>query len=368
MTATSNALAFLGFGTAVPDHEMTQAEAVSLAAELYGSELEKPQLLRALYRRCGVERRHTVVPHREALAWSPALDREASAVASATSLGPSTRERMQLYAEHAPPLAIDAVSKALERASLDPREITHLVTVSCTGFDAPGVDVRLLREFALSPRVERVNVGFMGCHGAINGLRVARGLAATSPDAVVLLCAVELCSLHYHFRWDVERAVGNAIFADGAAAIVARATPQELPWRVVASGSCLIPDSSDLMSWQIGDHGFDMYLSPQVPDAIGQHLRPWMEAWLAEHKLSVADIGSWAVHPGGPRILTAVEEALTLDRRHTDTSREVLRSFGNLSSATVLFILQQLHERQAALPCVALAFGPGLVAEAVLIA
>jgi len=347
---------------------MSQAEAVSLAADLYGPDLEKPQLLRALYRRCGVERRHTVVPHRDALAWTPAIDSEANTVAIAASLGPSTRERMQLYAEHAPRLAIGAVRQAIDRASLDPREITHLITVSCTGFDTPGVDVRLMREFDLSPRVERVNVGFMGCHGAINGLRVARGLAAISPDAVVLLCAVELCSLHYHFRWDVERAVGNAIFADGAAAVVARATPQELPCRVVASGSCLIPDSSDLMSWQVGDHGFDMYLSPQVPDAIGQHLRPWMEAWLAEHKLSLADIGSWAVHPGGPRILTAVEEALSLERHHTATSREVLRNFGNLSSATVLFILQQLQEQQAALPCVALAFGPGLVAEAVLIA
>ncbi|MBL9084713.1 MAG: type III polyketide synthase, partial [Planctomycetaceae bacterium] len=136
--------------------------------------------------------------------------------------------------------------------------------------------------------------------------------------------------------------------------------------KVAATGSCYIPDSGDAMSWNIGDNGFEMYLSPRVPDLIMQNLRPWFETWLGEQGLKIEDIGSWAVHPGGPRVLTAVEDSLGLDRTHTATSREVLAECGNMSSPTVLFILQRLRAAGAKMPCVALGFGPGLAAEAAL--
>jgi predicted naringenin-chalcone synthase len=329
-------------------------------------------LLKVLYRRAGVAARHSVVSSSTALGWMRSAEDEGS-VATLVQLGPTTQERMQIYSRHASALAIDAARLALERSGVPPAGITHLVTVSCTGFAAPGVDIALIGELGLAATVERVQVGFMGCHGAINGLRVARALSAADPQARVLLCAVELCSIHYQMQWDPKKFVGNSIFADGAGAAVGGAAVETVEaaaaeggWRVAASGSCLLPDSADAMRWTIGDHGFEMELSPRVPDLIRRHLRPWFESWLLRQGLALADIGSWAVHPGGPRILTAVEESLGLPREALGVSREVLAEYGNMSSPTVLFILERLRERQSPRPCVMLGFGPGLMAEAAL--
>jgi predicted naringenin-chalcone synthase len=208
----------------------------------------------------------------------------------------------------------------------------------------------------------------MGCHGALNGLRVARGFIESDPCARVLLCAVELCSLHYHYGWDPDRLVANALFADGAAAVVGGwdNDPSDDCWRIRATGSCLVPDSEHAMRWRIGDNGFIMSLSASVPEIIGERLRPWMESWLKGNGLSIADVRSWAVHPGGPRILGSVSRALGLPRGATEVSKEILRDHGNMSSPTILFILDRLRRHNAPRPCVALGFGPGLVAEATL--
>ena len=164
--------------------------------------------------------------------------------------------------------------------------------------------------------------------------------------------------------------MANALFADGAAALIATegslAGPNQ--YRVVTSGSTVISDSEDAMSWRIGNEGFEMTLSPRVPELICQHLRPWLESWLANHGLDLSDIGTWAVHPGGPRILSAVSEATGLSQTALDASHKVLAEHGNMSSATILFILDRLRKTQAPRPCVALAFGPGLTVEAALLA
>jgi len=273
---------------------------------------------------------------------------------------------MRRYAETAPGLAVAASRPALERASTEPAGITHLVTVSCTGLAAPGVDVRLIKGLGLRPATQRTHVGFMGCHGAINGLRVAQAVVGSQPDARVLLCAVELCSLHFHYGWDAEAIVPNALFADGAAALVlARDEADDSrSWRLRATGSFLFDDSEDDMTWSVGDHGFRMALSPRVPELIARRLRPWLEPWLESHGLDVESIGSWAVHPGGPRVLSAVAEALSLPGDSMRPSRDVLERFGNMSSPTVLFIMERLMESGAARPAVVLAFGPGLSVEA----
>jgi predicted naringenin-chalcone synthase len=175
-----------------------------------------------------------------------------------------------------------------------------------------------------------------------------------------------LCSLHFCSYWEPSRFVGNAIFADGAAALVGGRSDAAEEWRVAACGSSLIPDSTDAMSWIIGDYGFEMVLSPRVPELIQNNLRPWLEAWLGQNRLTIQDVASWAIHPGGPRILRAVEDSLKLDRAATAVSRAVLSECGNMSSPTVLFILDRLRRADAPRPCVALGFGPGLVAEATL--
>jgi prepilin-type processing-associated H-X9-DG protein len=185
----------------------------------------------------------------------------------------------------------------------------------------------------------------------------------------VLVSATELCSLHFHYGWDPKRVVANALFADGSAAVVAGPAEDAADdaWKVVGTGSCLFPNSEHAMTWDIGDYGFEMTLATKVPNMISEHLRPWLAQWLAGHGLTLADVKSWAIHPGGPRILTAVEQPLGLTEQHTTASREVLANCGNMSSPTVLFILKKLRDRRAPRPCVALGFGPGLVAEAALL-
>ncbi len=358
-----------GLGTAVPTHTVTQTEAAALARKVICQNEQQERLLTALYRKAGVNVRHTVLPYQTALRWLPVQSGDVEAAARTVTRGPTTGERMQLFAEHAAPLAEQAAREALTDAKVDARSITHLITVTCTGFYAPGLDTALIKGLGLRPTTQRVQVGFMGCHGAINGLRVAQALTSANPAACVLLCAVELCSLHYCFHWDPEQIVANAIFADGAAAIVGgnRMTEDDRAWNVLATGSCLLPDSEEAMTWRIDDYGFEMALQARLPDLIGEHLRPWLAAWLTEQGQSLDAIRSWAIHPGGPRILSAVENSLHLPRETTAASHEILAYFGNMSSPTVLFIIDRLRKAEAIRPCVALGFGPGMFAETALL-
>jgi len=359
-------LVLAGFGTALPEYRFTQEELAELHSGVCRVDAHRERTLRALYRRAGVKTRASVVleaaegpPHLRQSFYPPARDEN--------DRGPTTSERMGVYAEAAPPLALDAARRALEAAGVPARSVSHLITVSCTGFAAPGVDARLIEGLGLPPTTERTHVGFMGCHGSLNALRVARSCVAANREHVPLVCSVELCTLHFAYGWDPDMVVANALFADGAAAVVGRApSGPEDEWRLAGTGTCLLPDSRGDMTWRIGDHGFRMTLSAQVPDRVESHLKPWIAGWLRGHGLTVEDVASWAVHPGGPRILTAVEKALELPLDALDVSRRVLAECGNMSSPTVLFVLDRLREQRAPGPTVALAFGPGLVAEAAL--
>lgn len=277
-------------------------------------------------------------------------------------------QRMKTYAAEAAPLALKAARQALTQSGLRAGVFTHLVTVSCTGFHAPGVDTDLIEGLGLPPTIERTHIGFMGCHGALNGLRVSRAFTTADPEARVLLCAVELCSVHYFYGWDPGKVIANAIFADGAAAVVGvhESSAPSGAWRATACGANLFPGTRDAMTWSIGDYGYVMSLSKRVPGLIAAHLRPWVEQWLDQHELALEDVATWAVHPGGPRIVAAVEEALALPHDKTRASHNTFADFGNMSSPTVLFIIDALRKHNAPRPCVALGFGPGLAVEATL--
>ncbi len=362
-------LAIRGLGTAVPACSMTQEEALGLARVCCCRTNEQLTWVPLMYAQTGIDSRQLVLPR-------AAVDDVLHGTHDSGSVfvptgegddhGPTTGQRMAIYTEEAAPLAVRAAAAALAESGLPGDAITHLVTVSCTGFSAPGVDLALIRGLGLPATVQRTQLGFMGCHGALNGLRVADAFAGADPGAVVLVCAVELCSLHYHYGWDPQRIVANAIFGDGAAAVVGSAIPGLDVWRVRASGSCIVPDSAEAMGWTISDHGFEMTLSKQVPRIIAQNVRPWMSSWLEGHGLRLEDVRSWAIHPGGPRILEAAEEGLGLPREATVDSRAVFAEHGNMSSPTVLFVIDRLRRRNAPRPCVALGFGPGLAAEATL--
>ena len=264
---------------------------------------------------------------------------------------------------------------ALLDAAIEASAITHLITVSCTGFGAPGFDLALIANLPLAMDVARTHVGFMGCHGAFNGLRVARAFVEADPSACVLLCAVELCSLHLQEGWNPYHIVANALFADGAGAVVSIAadgagagSTHKTGLQLVASTSTVLPGTEELMGWIIEDHGFSMVLSSKVPSRIATQLRPWLEQWLAGLGLTLPEVETWAVHPGGPRILAAVLESAGLQPAQIDLSTAVLRQFGNMSSATILFILERLRTTAGRDgPCLALGFGPGLTVEAALL-
>jgi len=384
-----NDVRIIGMGHALPDHRMTQRDAAEMASARCCADGREEKLLSRIYQRTSVRARGSVLLK----GTSDAL-RESSTPPDATApdrpspsavnpmngyypdstpgddgnASPGTAQRMQTYASVAPRLAAQAAQSALDDAKIDPRCVRHLVTVSCTGFQAPGVDIELIDRLGLPADVSRSHIGFMGCHGAINGLRVVQGLSTADPGQAVLMCCVELCSLHFQYGFDAQQMVANALFADGAAALVSVNNPQEheAPG-IISTQSQLFPDSRDAMSWTVTDHGFAMTLSPRVPELIERGLRPWLEPWLRTHGLSLQDIGGWAVHPGGPRVLDAAQTSLGLPDHALAESRSALREHGNMSSPTVLLILERLLKQANKRPCVALAFGPGLAAEAALI-
>jgi predicted naringenin-chalcone synthase len=210
----------------------------------------------------------------------------------------------------------------------------------------------------------------MGCHGMLNGLRVAAAYLDQGPGSCVLLVALEMCSLHHQYGWNAEHIVANALFADGAAALVGLAGEPSSPGhlRVVASGTQIIDDSEDAMSWRIGDHGFMMTLSQRIPELIAWNIRAYLERWLSGLGLDLGKVGSWAVHPGGPRILSAFGEAMRIDHERLKVSYDILAQYGNMSSPTVFFIVDRMRQTGAPRPIAAVSFGPGLVVESALLA
>jgi alkylresorcinol/alkylpyrone synthase len=356
----------LGIGKAVPPHRICQSETAELAKSLSCCSEKHERVLAALYQRTRV--------HHRASVFANGIDNGAvsfqsffPSIKKNTDKGPWTEDRMHRYAAEAPALAIQASKDAISDAGIHVDDIGQIVTVSCTGFSAPGFDISLMKELGLRNSVNRTHIGFMGCHGVFNALRVASALARENPKKMVLVCSVELCTIHFAYGWDPDRVLANALFADGSSAAVIASGPEHRNrWTLGATGSYLFPDSDKAMTWRVGNHGFEMGLSAKVPGLLATHLRPWITQWLKEQGLTVKGIKSWAIHPGGPRVLDSVVSSLKLPSHAALVSRKILADYGNMSSATVLFILDHLYKESAPRPCVALGFGPGLVAESAL--
>lgn len=354
--------AILGLATAAPARSIEQSAAAALALELSRPmSPEEARLLRRMYERAGIETRGSMLLEDDGTprVLIPATD--------AAPRGVGTSARMEAYASRALELARRACAGAM--ADAGGTMITHLVTASCTGFAAPGWDAAIIEDLGLARTVRRVHVGFMGCHGMMNAIDVAASIAAADGTARVLVCAAEICSLHLHQDPSPDQVIANAIFADGAAAcVVGAARAEEGIARVAGVETVLIPGTAGLMTWRIGDFGFEMSLGREVPEVLGREVGPWVRAWLDRRGLGAGDVASWAVHPGGPSVLEAVAGALELDASAMSASRGVLARHGNMSSPTVAFILDELR-RGGALPkpCVVLGFGPGLTAVGLLL-
>jgi alpha-pyrone synthase len=255
---------------------------------------------------------------------------------------PSTAVRMRLYEERAPGLAEEAV-KSLDLGLLT-SEITHVIVTSCTGFSAPGLDLQICQRCGLDPSVERTVVGFMGCYAAMNALKLARHIVRSESSSKVLVLNLELCSLHFQETSKLEKLLACLVFADGCAASLISADPRGLA--MDSFRTVVVPDTREFITWNIRNQGFDMFLSGGVPAAIAKGLEA--SASVILDGASPRDIDVWAVHPGGRSVLDAVERSLRLDPAALRTSRSVLSRFGNMSSATVMFVLESILSAAAA--------------------
>ncbi|HEY3626909.1 MAG TPA: type III polyketide synthase [Terracidiphilus sp.] len=275
---------------------------------------------------------------------------------------PTTKRRMQAFEKFAPRLA----GCALDKLRLSPAErqaITHVIVTCCTGLYAPGLDIDIVNHLSLNPSVERTMIGFMGCYAAINALKSARHVVRSEPGAKVLILNLELCSLHLKETADLEQMLSFLLFADGCAACVVSGEPEGLA--IDSFLAINVPETSDLITWRIGEMGFDMQLSGKVPGEIKRSLPDARHQMLRGRDAAAIDL--WAVHPGGRTILDAVEQGLELPANALAWSRDILARFGNMSSATVMFVLEQIlkHAQKGQSGC-AMSFGPGITAETML--
>lgn len=346
--------------TAVPASSYSQEEAsqVMLNALQPGSRASK--LTHRIYAHSGIDKRHSVIADLRS-GGGDFID------AQGHFRSPSTGTRNEHYMRHARPLFEEAARKTLNAApDVSADDITHVITASCTGFYAPGPDFHLVRDLDLSPDVRRVHVGFMGCYAAFPALTMARAFCADNPDAVVLVVCLELCSLHLEPSDEVDDILAFSVFADGAAAALVsnRAPSGGAAFRFTSMDSTIAPDSEEDMAWTIGDRGFKMVLSTYVPKILEANVAGVVDPVLERANWTRDDVSHWAIHPGGRAILDKVRDGLQIDESQLFASREILRTYGNMSSATILFVLHRLLDNShPGERVMAMAFGPGLTVE-----
>lgn len=342
--------------TAVPPHDVHEAYS-RYALSLFTRDKRAAQLLQRMIERSGIEHRYSCLAPMHRHDVGAAMDAESLYVRGQPT---TTGARMRVFQRHAPELAAQAIEKLNLGGERD--RITHLLVTSCTGLSAPGIDIDVIERCRLPTMVERTTIGFMGCYAAISALKLARHIIRSEPNARVLMLNLELCTLHFQETHDIAQLLCFLQFGDGCAASLVSAEPHGIALN--SFKAMLLPDTRDLMSWTIGDNGFDMVLSGEVPAAIHHALQASSNELLAAEPAGPIEL--WAVHAGGRSILDAVERALKLAPKALAASREVLRRYGNMSSATVMFVLQELLRSPARGHGCAMSFGPGLVAETML--
>lgn len=323
--------------------------------------------LKTIYDHSGIEYRYSVIPD-----FGETDPTRFSFFEPSADLEPfvTTEKRLQLYQQKALAIASKAVHNCLEAYSKDIfQSVTHLITVSCTGMYAPGIDIDLVEQLGLKRTVERTCINFMGCYGAINGLKAADHICRSNPEAKVLVVCIELCTLHFQKLNTLDNWVASSLFSDGAAAVLVEHTENRLNHTPVLNltnfYSEFIPQGRDEMGWYVGNTGFEMKLTPRVPKHIKKYISRVTANLLNAAGLSTEQITAYAIHPGGKKILEAIEDALNLPEESNAFAYEVLQQFGNMSSATILFVLDKMlkSKKLSGERILSFAFGPGLTVE-----
>lgn len=352
--------------TAVPEFKVTQGSTVQLLSSYMNLSSKEEKLLQRIYKSTGIECRHSVISDYETITNRPIFFPQ-----KPTSPYPSTAKRMEIYKANALPLALNAINRCLnKRDGLKLADITHLITVSCTGMYAPGLDIEIVNHLGLKSTTSRTAINFMGCYGAFNGLKVAAAFCKANPNAKVLLVCIELCSLHFQEELTRSNIISNAIFSDGAAAaIIEGESSAKSHIKLEHFHADILPDTGDKMAWAIGNNGFEMVLDSYVPSLIREGIYQFFQALLSQTGVSLDHIDNFAIHPGGLNILKGCEKALSIPIKKIKHSYDVLNKYGNMSSVTFLFVLDEIisnSEKQNKLNILGCAFGPGLTMESLL--
>ncbi|WP_239619222.1 type III polyketide synthase [Cohnella mopanensis] len=354
-------LSILGIGTAVPAYCLDQDDVARRLKEAMKERPEDARWVDRVFAHGGVDTRYTCEPN----LLEPA--NRCRYIPSVSELNiPSTDERMSLYHKESILIAMKAARTALTDSQIKPSDITHLITVSCTGLYLPGLDTELIWRLDLSGDVHRVPLTFLGCAAGLTALRVSEEIVRMDPNAKVLVVTVELCSLHIQPSFDKEHLFTAALFGDGASACVVGMSDPDCQggFAIQKSHTVLFPNSSSKMKWTVGNFGFQLYLSPDIPRLITKEVPEAFKSFWNDEALPAL----WAIHPGGRGIIDSLQAAFHLTDSQTAASRSILREYGNMSSATILFVLARLREDQlrtneGVKDGIALAFGPGMTAE-----
>ena len=350
-------------GIANPPYQITQEEVHGIMVKAHQLDEEEAQKLKALYRASGIGSRYSVIKDYQqngAFDFYPQNDE--------LDPFPTTADRNKLFAKTALEISLEAIRNCLP-GEFDISEITHLITVSCTGLYAPGLDIDIVYELGLNKSVERTGINFMGCYAAFNALKVANSICSCDTSAKVLVVCTELCSIHFQKKKTEDNLLANALFGDGSAAVLIEPRASTDVALEMKNFSCdLLPNGINDMAWNIGDFGFEMKLSAYVPDVNEEGINTLLGR-LSDENFSHFE--HYAVHPGGKKILSVVEDKMGIDKSQNITAHEVLREYGNMSSPTILFVLKKLMDKLSVEndgdQIFSLAFGPGLTLESMIL-
>lgn len=361
-------IAITAIGTANPPYKRAQLETAELITASLNLKQSEKRLLKSVYRATGIEYRHSVLPD-----YCRTPGQFEFFPNDPESLFPTTSARMRIYKENALKLALTAIENCVQTLdNFNIQEVTHLITISCTGMYAPGIDIEIVQHLNLNSSTKRTTINFMGCYGAFNGIKVAEAICKAEQNAKVLVVCVELCTIHFQKNMSLDNILSNAIFSDGAAAVLIEAQQKHKKcFRLDAFYCDLLPQTNQEMAWHIADNGFDIVLSSYIPEVIESGIANFTNNLLNKYKLNMSNIDLYAIHPGGIKVLQACEKSLKITEELNKYSYQVLREFGNMSSATVLFVLKAIwndikhnDHNKTIFSC---AFGPGLTLESMLL-
>jgi predicted naringenin-chalcone synthase len=355
----------ISIGTAVPSYKHLQENIYSFANTVYCTNAEESRKLKFLYAHSGIKSRYSVIPDYSV----PSNERNFYEKNDTLEPFPSLEKRMKWYADNATALSVDAINKCINK-KIEKTEITHLITVSCTGMSAPGLDLQIMQSMGLPTNINRTSINFMGCYAAIHALKIADAICKANNTANVVIVCTELCTLHFQKENTIDNLTSTLLFADGCAAVLVQPDDKNKGLQLRNFYSDVAFKGKNDMSWQLSSTGFLMTLTGYVPDLVKEDFGILVNKALENAGIPKTTITHWCIHPGGKKILEAIEKSAGLAENELHYSYKILSEYGNMSSPTILFVLQNiLHEMQdkniAATnnTIFGAAFGPGLTME-----